>query len=136
MITILKYKLILVIIIFVFIAFNSGLPVVLHYCKMVHSFSSEKCSMCHNEMPQHDQEEYSKTLEECCINYIIIQANKHEFIHNQFKGDLQNLNPLNLLVQDSYNTQANDSKEIINLNIVLFTHFENNILIFNSALLI
>lgn len=133
--TITKLKLIFITVIIIFTVFNSGLPVVLHYCKMMHSFSSEQCTMCHKDDTQRGEQKFSQIIERCCISFIVVQANKNNFIKNQPKENLLNFNQLLLLTPNFCNIKTNNFTKFY-LKTVPFTQFETNIPIFNSTLLI
>lgn len=79
-----KYKNIaLIFIIATFSVFNLGIPITLHYCKMMHSYSSELCSMCRNtEMSR--TKEVSLATEKCC-DTTFLENNNNAFIQYQTK---------------------------------------------------
>lgn len=84
MINFLKYKNItLIFLITTFSIFNFGLPITIHYCKMMQSYATDRCSMCH-ETETNNTLKITQSLEQCC-NVKVLDTNKNAFIQNQSK---------------------------------------------------
>lgn len=66
-----------------FLVFNIGLPVVLHYCEMMETVSSDSCGMCETEKNNHNELEFSKGESTCCQTVIATTSNKVEFLQTQ-----------------------------------------------------
>jgi hypothetical protein len=66
-----------------FLIFNIGMPIVLHYCEMMNTYSSSDCDMCHSEKNNDGQLEYSKQQHSCCSSLILASFNKTEFLQTQ-----------------------------------------------------
>ncbi|MDP2208379.1 MAG: hypothetical protein Q8K98_06360 [Bacteroidota bacterium] len=67
----------------VFLIFNIGLPVVLHYCEMMKTVSSDSCGMCDTEKNNHNDLALSKGESSCCQTVIAAESNKVEFLQTQ-----------------------------------------------------
>lgn len=68
-----------------FVVFNIGLPVVLHYCEMMNTYSTSNCDMCHPETKQDGQAQYAKLQHSCCTSVVLANYNKVEFLQAQNK---------------------------------------------------
>lgn len=66
-----------------FLLFNIGLPVVLHYCEMMKTYSSSACDMCHPETNKDEQVQLSTTESSCCKKVIVAEPNKVDFLQAQ-----------------------------------------------------
>lgn len=122
-----------------FLIFNIGMPVVLHYCEMMNTYSSSDCDMCHPEPNREGQVEYSKLQHTCCSSVVLASFNKTEFLQTQkdevtklsASGGQQSINPF---ILQSNNRESNYSSLILT-----DTHSPpviKNIPIFTSSLLI
>ncbi len=75
-----------------FLVFNIGLPVVLHYCEMMKTVSSDSCGMCDTEKNNHNDLALSKGESSCCQTVIAAESNKVEFLQTQ-KNEVTKLHP-------------------------------------------
>lgn len=127
------YKSIIIAFIVIFSIFNFGLPVVLHYCKMMHSFSAEQCSMCHKNDTDSTQKNITKSIEHCCSNFIVVKANENHFIKNHLR---ENIFSLNFVKHHIENDQRLNFTKLINLLTFSQPNTYIDIPILNSTLLI
>ncbi|MDI6804648.1 MAG: hypothetical protein QME58_12525 [Bacteroidota bacterium] len=67
----------------IFVVFNIGLPVVLHYCEMMNTYSSSDCDMCHPETKQDEQIQFNSMQYSCCKTVIVADRNTSEFLQAQ-----------------------------------------------------
>lgn len=86
-----KYRSVAILLAGIFSVFNIGLPVVLHYCKMMETVSSNSCGMCETENNNHNDLELSKVESSCCQTVIAAELNKVEFLQTE-KNDVTKLN--------------------------------------------
>jgi hypothetical protein len=76
---------------FLFFASTTGLPLVLHYCEMMQSFSLEVCEMHNNETivtscceaENTSQVYFSKGYDTCCTTKLVDSSVKDDFVLNK-----------------------------------------------------
>jgi hypothetical protein len=78
-----KYRSVAILLAGVFTIFNIGLPVVLYYCKMMETVSSNPCSMCYTDKKDSNNVQISKYESPCCKTIIAADRNKTEFLQTQ-----------------------------------------------------
>ncbi|MBI5476668.1 MAG: hypothetical protein HY964_08025 [Ignavibacteriales bacterium] len=78
-----KYRSVALLLAGIFSVFNIGLPVVLHYCKMMETVSRNSCGMCDIEKMDTDNIQVSKTASSCCKTILGVDRNKTEFLESQ-----------------------------------------------------
>ncbi|MDI6766702.1 MAG: hypothetical protein QME52_07775 [Bacteroidota bacterium] len=78
-----KYRSVAILLAGIFSVFNIGLPVVLHYCKMMGTVSSNSCSMCDTDKKDSSNIQISKAESPCCKTIIAAERNKTEFLQTQ-----------------------------------------------------
>ncbi|MBA4312211.1 MAG: hypothetical protein C0417_06245 [Chlorobiaceae bacterium] len=85
-----KYRAVAILLAGIFSVFNIGLPVVLHYCKMMETVSSNSCGMCDTDKMDTGDLQISKTESSCCKAIIAADRNQTEFLQTE-KNDLAKL---------------------------------------------
>jgi hypothetical protein len=87
-----KYRFFAILLIGVFAIFNTGLPVVLHYCEMMKSTTTSTCGMCGTESTRDDQLQYNSVKSACCKTIFTPERNRIEFLQSQNNATTQLLN--------------------------------------------
>ncbi len=85
---------------FVFLVSTTGMPLIIHYCKMMETASLQACEMHSKETKKSSccEEEdiqnlyYSKMIDECCSDVVVDHSVKETFISSKSESNL----PLNL----------------------------------------
>ncbi len=85
-----KYRSVAILLAGIFSVFNIGLPVVLHYCKMMETVSSNSCGMCDTDKMDAGNLQISKTESSCCKTIIAADRNQTEFLQTE-KNDVTKL---------------------------------------------
>ncbi len=66
-----------------FLVFNIGLPIVIHYCEMMGTVSHDSCGMCHTDKNDGNKIELAKAESSCCQSVIAAESNKTVFLQAQ-----------------------------------------------------
>jgi hypothetical protein len=140
-----KKKISILTLVFVFLVSTTGMPLIIHYCKMMETASLQACEMhskelkksscCESEsQPQAIADSYfSKAIDECCTDYLVDYSVKETFLTSKTEIDL----PLYLytLIPVDFNLTSNYQT---NQEIDTSPHslLSNRIYLTNSVLLI
>ncbi|MBI5476215.1 MAG: hypothetical protein HY964_05695 [Ignavibacteriales bacterium] len=130
-----KYRSAAILLAGIFSAFNIGLPIALHYCKMMETVSSNSCGMCVTDKKECKDIQISKTQSSCCKTIVAADRNQTEFLQTQ-KNDVTKLEHSNTpTLQFVILDESLNFTKFINLNLHSPPLFED-IPIFTSSLLI
>ncbi|MBA4312209.1 MAG: hypothetical protein C0417_06235 [Chlorobiaceae bacterium] len=130
-----KYRLVVFILTGIFSVFNIGLPVVLHYCKMMETLSSNSCGMCDTDKMYTGNIQISKAESSCCKAVLGVDRNKSEFLQTQ-KDEVTKLQQSITPILHASLTIAFESNFKILLNSTHSPPLTEDIPIFTSSLLI
>jgi hypothetical protein len=83
MVSSIKYRTVSILLIGMFSVFNIGLPIALHYCKMMKTVSSNSCGMCSTDKKENKDIQISKTQSSCCKTILGVERNRTEFLQSQ-----------------------------------------------------
>jgi hypothetical protein len=130
-----KYRSVVILLAGIFSVSNIGLPVVLHYCKMMETVSSDSCGMCYTNQKENNDTQISRTKSPCCKTIVAADRNQTEFLQTQ-KNDVtklqQSITPI-LHTSLSFGFESNLK---ILLNSTHSPPLSKDIPIFTSSLLI
>lgn len=83
-----KRKILILSLTLVFVVSTTGLPLILHYCKMMETTSLQACEMHTKEIKksscceeeEKDEIYFSKTIDKCCTDFLVDHSVKETFI--------------------------------------------------------
>ncbi len=130
-----KYRSVAILLAGIFSVFNIGLPVVLHYCKMMETVSSNSCGMCDKDKMDTGNIQISKTESSCCKAIVAAYRNHTEFLQTQTNDVTKLQYSVTPLLQFVVLDEQLRFTKFINLNLHSPPLIED-IPIFNSSLLI
>ncbi|MBI5021748.1 MAG: hypothetical protein HZB59_09940 [Ignavibacteriales bacterium] len=78
-----KYRSVAILLAGIFSVFNIGLPIALHYCKMMETVSSNSCEMCTTHKKESKDIQISKPESSCCKTILGVDRNQTEFLQTQ-----------------------------------------------------
>jgi hypothetical protein len=135
-----KKKISILTLVFVFLVSTTGMPLIIHYCKMMETASLQACEMHTKEVKKSSCCEsvtqssamtdsyFSKAIDECCEDFVVDHSVKETFVNSKTEINLPlylfTFIPVDLDLTSNYQTssEVNTSPPLLSTNKIYLTN--------------